>query len=67
MQVLRNDPFYYGLNDKIRIRIWVENIEGIGEYTDLALSQPGNDAMIQIEPSAPSVPIYNFVTTTTDL
>jgi hypothetical protein len=67
MQVLRNQPFYYGLNDNIRIRIWVENIESISAYTDLALAQPGNNAMIQTEPSAPSVAIYNFVTITTDL
>ncbi len=67
MQSLRNSPFFYGLNDKIRIRIWVENLEGISAYTDLALAQPGNDAMIQTEPSAPSVRIFNFVDITTDL
>jgi hypothetical protein len=38
MQTLRKSPFFYGLNDKIRVRVWVENIEGISAYTDLALS-----------------------------
>ena len=45
----------------------MENIEGISAYTDLALVQPGNNAIIQTEPTAPTVAIYNFVEVTTDL
>jgi len=46
METLRNSPFFYVLNDKIRVRVWAENLEGIGAFADLALSQPGNDATI---------------------
>lgn len=57
MKTLRQAPFFYGLNDYIRIRVWAENIEGMSNYQDLALVQPGNNAKIQTEPSAPSVAI----------
>jgi spore germination protein YaaH len=31
-ETLRGSPFFYVLNDKIRVRVWAENLEGIGSY-----------------------------------
>lgn len=67
MQTLRASPFFYILNDQIRIRIWAYNAEGLGSFQTLGLLQTGNNALIQTEPSAPSIAIQNFLDTTNDL
>ena len=38
MATLRVSPYFYTLNDNIRVRIWAENLEGINAYADLALT-----------------------------
>ena len=67
MKTLRESPYFYILNDQIRVSIWAFNDEGSSAAQTLGLTQTGNDALIQTEPSAPSVPISNFLDVTTDL
>jgi hypothetical protein len=47
MTTLRAAPYLYVLNDYIRIRIWAENLKGLGTNLTLSLASPGNSAKIQ--------------------
>lgn len=67
MATLRSIDFLYGLNDQVRIRISAENPMGIGAEFMLDTINANNTAKVQTPPSAPSTPIVNYPSITTDM
>lgn len=46
MATLRNAPYVYGLNDKIRVRVRATNIEGPSSWFTITTATPGNDLKV---------------------
>lgn len=67
MATLRNAPYVYGLNDKIRVRVKATNIEGSSNWFTITTATPGNNLKVQTPPSAPTAAILNYPLTTNDL
>ena len=47
MVTLRSTTYMYTLNDKIRVRIWAENLMGQGPATIWYTTSANNNAMVQ--------------------
>jgi hypothetical protein len=67
MSTLRSSTYLYILNDKIRVRIWAENLMGQGSATILQPTNPTNKGQVQTVPAAPTTLVTNNLLITSDL